>query len=468
MEDVKTYSKEWIVANYSKDQIKALEKESKGSKKQEKDVELKESVFIGSTEDVKRKLENGSRLNFSQKEAIRKIGVDNLVKIMDVNHDGTITAEEVRDVAYVDNDEFDDIEMAKLSTNDIKKIYENALASKNGEVGTLDNTTMYKLKDGSTIVIQKDENGNIVSKQEISKISNDENKTVTYIYKDKTKETTLKNVKTNDTVTNYDAPGELNDKTVTSKHNSNGTKTVTTETIGKVTTLEFDEKGKNVSKKIDLKFDTDGKIDDFKQMGYGDCWLLASLNALKDTDIGTKLIKESVVHKSNGDITINLKGVKKSYTFTPEEVVQAINNGKKSGKRYSEGDVDVVLFELAVQKFRREDNRDLNSGTMDEGFKILTGVSSLVSVFGIAEPFMLDAKKKNPEKYALIAAFEGPDYSVSYDIENQHAYSISRVDDKNVYIVNPHDTSKEIAYPIDKFKKNCISLSSINLEKIKK
>lgn len=468
MDEVKVYSKEWMISNCSKEQLKAIEKAAKGAKKIDRDVTLSDYTFEGKVEDVKKRLENGSRLNYSQKEAIKKIGVDKLLSIMDVNNDGEISSDEVQSVAMADNEELDLKSMAVLSTKDIKQIYENALASKNGEVGTLDNTTMYKLKDGSTIVIKRDEKGNIISKQETSKISDDEQKSVTYVYKDKTKETTIKNVKTNDTVTNYDAPGELNDKTVTSKHNSNGTKTVTTETIGKVTTLEFDEKGKNVGKKIDLKFDTDGKIDDFKQMGYGDCWLLASLNALKDTVIGSKLIKESVIHKSNGDITINLKGVKKSYTFTPEEIVQAINDGKKIGKRYSEGDIDVVLFELAVQRFRKEDNRDLNSGTMDEGFKILTGKSSMMSFFGIAEPFMLDAKKKNPEKYALIAAFEGPDYSVSYDIENQHAYSISRVDDKNVYIVNPHDTSKEIVYPIDKFKKNCIALSSINLDKIKK
>ena len=39
-------------------------------------------------------------------------------------------------------------------------------------------------------------------------------------------------------------------------------------------------------------------------------------------------------------------------------------------------------------------------------------------------------------------------------ISDGHAYSLVNVDDENVYLVNPWDSSEIITYPLEKFNKN--------------
>ena len=48
-------------------------------------------------------------------------------------------------------------------------------------------------------------------------------------------------------------------------------------------------------------------------------------------------------------------------------------------------------------------------------------------------------------------------------IYNAHAYSVKDVDDKNIYLVNPHDTSKTIKLPLKSYlnKFNMIALSDV-------
>ena len=66
---------------------------------------------------------------------------------------------------------------------------------------------------------------------------------------------------------------------------------------------------------------------------------------------------------------------------------------------------------------------------------------------------ILENKDKD-SKQILSASFRGSDKTV----HSRHAYFISRVEDKKVYLVDPHDSSKEIAYSLKKFIDNLDSL----------
>lgn len=99
------------------------------------------------------------------------------------------------------------------------------------------------------------------------------------------------------------------------------------------------------------------------QSGTGDCYLLATLNSLQETEAGKEIIKNAIVDNKDGSYTVNLKGVNMSYTFSTEDIEEAetakVTKKAKDGsvvgtgdERYSNGDDDAMLIELAVEKFR--------------------------------------------------------------------------------------------------------------------
>ncbi len=79
----------------------------------------------------------------------------------------------------------------------------------------------------------------------------------------------------------------------------------------------------------------------------GDCWLLAGINSLSYSKLGENVLKNSIQNNKNGTYTVALKrGKFLICDFTSSDIKYA----KQSG-RYSSGDSDVLLMELAVEKF---------------------------------------------------------------------------------------------------------------------
>ncbi len=107
-----------------------------------------------------------------------------------------------------------------------------------------------------------------------------------------------------------------------------------------------------------------GEIDEqVTQSGTGDCYLLATLNSLQETESGREIIKNAIVDNKDGSYTVKLSGVNMSYTFSTEDIEEAetakVMKKAKDGsvvgtgdERYSNGDDDAMLIELAVEKFR--------------------------------------------------------------------------------------------------------------------
>lgn len=100
-----------------------------------------------------------------------------------------------------------------------------------------------------------------------------------------------------------------------------------------------------------------GVLESFSQDGKGDCWLISSLKALNNSEVGRATLKECISADSNGNVTVNLKGVDKTYTVTADEINQVINEGNSAV-----GDKDAVAIELAFEKYIKEgiENKQTN------------------------------------------------------------------------------------------------------------
>lgn len=210
-----------------------------------------------------------------------------------------------------------------------------------------------------------------------------------------------------------------------------------------------------------------GEIDNsFKQGQVGDCWLLGSIQAIAQNEKGKQLLNDSIKILDNGNVEVTLKGVNKTYTFTQEEI--------KNRKELSSGDLDVRALEMAVQKYIEENPDELHSWSDQfEGnsghtaFKILVGGKNKESIGG----FLNSSTTKwnitdrtinhfnDLDCIAVTASSSKKNYAFvdgngkQQELLGHHMYAIKGSDEQNVYLVNPHDTSKVITVPRNEYKK---------------
>ncbi len=133
---------------------------------------------------------------------------------------------------------------------------------------------------------------------------------------------------------------------------------------------EYDSKGKLVTLQNDYKMDD--KIGTAYQGRTGDCYLLASLNAMAQCEAGQNILKNNITETTdeNGQKVYNVQfpGAKQaagslkthlgedkvfvtgSYTVTQAEMDKA----NLDFEAFSDGDQNVLLYELAFNKYREE------------------------------------------------------------------------------------------------------------------
>lgn len=215
----------------------------------------------------------------------------------------------------------------------------------------------------------------------------------------------------------------------------------------------------------------DGEIGATEQGETGDCWLLSGVNALSYTEEGRKIIKDALEYH-DGYTTVHLKGAK-DYEITNEEVEQA------RLKKYSTGDDDMLILELAIQKaFEDIDNKNLilgsvntNSSIADRDGTIANGSHSENLLYLITgkesdynfetivnfdgnwdktlsetfDDFMLNGKENLPTVLSalnetVIQDVDGNDVQ----IYAPHAYALKEATDDTITFTNPHNSGADI------------------------
>lgn len=172
--------------------------------------------------------------------------------------------------------------------------------------------------------------------------------------------------------TTYYKNGQIKSKT---KYNLNGVAT---------STIKYDENGKEIKNNSQV---IDGHFGNSAQVSEGDCYLLASINSLRNTEQGQEILKNLVTVSTNANgekvYTVEFPGAKIAaeglrtdkrinpnkmyitgkYTFTESEMREICS---KAGREYSSGDGDVILIEAAFEKYREEVDRTLDANHIDK------------------------------------------------------------------------------------------------------
>ncbi len=145
----------------------------------------------------------------------------------------------------------------------------------------------------------------------------------------------------------------------------------------------YNENGK-VTKKISAEID--GEFGESRQVGEGDCYLMATINSIRNLDGGQQMLKDLVKVSTNANgekvYTVTFPGAKLAaaglktdnrikdgtiaitgtYTFTESELQEIL---KQAGREYSLGDGDVILLEAAFEKYRKEVEQTMVANGLD-------------------------------------------------------------------------------------------------------
>ena len=193
-----------------------------------------------------------------------------------------------------------------------------------------------------------------------------------------------------------------------------------------------------------------GKLDcPFSQGHIGECSIVSEISAFLEKPKG-KMFLESLLsyNKKNGNITVNLAGVNKKYTFSTEYL--------KTLKSFTNGDGDIRAIEAAVDTYLKENaykNRNEKAYDITIGndantlFEILAG-NSTYYWYPSFDDFSIDFN--NPNKAYSIAInkndyyYTGGTKAFSKNKEytalfETHAYAVVMSDKDAIYLLDPND-----------------------------
>ncbi len=141
---------------------------------------------------------------------------------------------------------------------------------------------------------------------------------------------------------------------------------------------QYDENGQVTNK---ITAEIDGNFENSRQALEGDCYLMATINSIRNLDNGQEMLSNLVKVETNENgekiYTVTLPGaqvaaaglktddrvdpnkmhITGTYTFTEAEMQEIL---KQAGQKYSIGDGDVILLEAAFEKYRHEVKQTLD------------------------------------------------------------------------------------------------------------
>lgn len=224
----------------------------------------------------------------------------------------------------------------------------------------------------------------------------------------------------------------------------------------------------------------DGVLGNFSQDGKGDCWLISALKALNNSEKGKDIIKSCLSADNAGNITVNLKGVDKTYTITNDEINAAIDS-----ENSALGDKDAIAIELAFEKHiksaidskKTNSNMDsINAGRYSMGDDYLYGGRPKVAIetlTGLNVSTISRSKDKNIVVQDHVALLKGmnedtlkpfmdnKDYTIIVSVDGAdekrkdlaHGFAFKGYDENFVYLEDTY-LNDDGSAKITKMKKN--------------
>lgn len=217
-----------------------------------------------------------------------------------------------------------------------------------------------------------------------------------------------------------------------------------------------------------------GKLDGtFKQGNTGDCWLLSGLQALSMSKEGKALLEKSVKVDAQGNATVTLGNVGKTYKITARDL--------KGSNELSTGDTDFRALEIAVDRYFREEmpdgEADIDGNTASKAFEVLVGSKNIKSAYNPRSiaTMLDDVQTKGMNGRAAVTGIGGfvdPRDIVATNekgervkMYNGHAYTFKNADDNYVYLINPHNSASTIKVSREQYVSKFSVLSIVDLKK---
>ncbi len=207
-----------------------------------------------------------------------------------------------------------------------------------------------------------------------------------------------------------------------------------------------------------------------EQGNSGTCYLLSTVKAIDSKTIGRRALSSIRQDLPNGNVIITCKGNNKTYLITKEEILES--------NHLSRGDDDMKVWELAMDKYRRDiayetpgKHCDNDGGRMINIFETFFGVEQDTSLdikdFNIAAfndnnviyKFAILDNGNNNNENSIPQAIRSSGEKTN--IYTSHAYRITRVADDRVYFTNPWDDSEELSISVEEFK----NINNLDCEK---
>ena len=201
-----------------------------------------------------------------------------------------------------------------------------------------------------------------------------------------------------------------------------------------------------------------GKIDATFNQGYvADCWLLSAIKSVSLNPKGQEMLNDLISLDDKGNVTVQLKGVKRTYTISKEEL--------EGANEFAQGDLDIRAIELAVNKYLHEigdhGGNKYNDAQISEYYYDIYDGNLVSAPYRILfDKQVVNETQANEETIEQIKSGEystvvlsNNNYKTPEGYQKHHIYAVTGADDSYLYLSDPYKPDINLSMTHDNFLK---------------